>query len=126
MNIFEAKKHFSKIKTRLFFSESAFALQEVEKFTPTTKLHHEVQIVFALESILKFDYKRISSQLLHDFKLSKNLFISSLLLHNKFLAHRLDRNQTTRILFSGKVYFLSESTFTYNFQFVKIIHRDLF
>ena len=85
-----------------------------------------MQIVFALESVLKLDNERISSQLLHNFQLSKNLFVSPLLLHYKLLAHRLDRDQATRIFFPSKVNFFGKATFPYNFQFFEIIQRNLF
>ena len=61
-------------------------------------------------------------QTLHHFQFAEDLLVAALLLHDELFAHRLDCIQRPCVFFAGKVYLLSEATFTDDLNLVKILH----
>ena len=61
-------------------------------------------------------------QSLHDLQLTKDLFVASLLLHYKLLAHSLDCIQRTCIFLARQVDLFSETALTDDFYLIKVLH----
>ena len=81
-----------------------------------------MQIIFRVKGREEFDDEWMMFQTLHNFQLTKDLLVATLLLHDKLFAHCLDCIERSCVLFACQVDFLGESTFANDFNLIKILH----
>lgn len=78
-------------------------------------------MVFRLERVKKFYHEWIIKQELHHFQFSKHLFVAAHLIEYELFTHGFNNHDFSTFFFPRKINFLSESTLTNYFKFLKIV-----